>query len=106
MELLHSQSLISIDPRLERAVRDLRTLSGAEIELLSIKFPPDKDYEDRVAYIRLDGELDTLWKDWSDHREDIFWLENANISGKVVEIAQYLKIDKPEVDDFDELSNY
>ena len=96
-------ALESVDFQLARAIRNLRVLAGAHIELLSIKRPPEEDFEDDVAYITVDGELDTLWRDWSDSREDVFWLENHNFSGKIVEIARFLTpeaAEEPTGDDF------
>jgi len=87
---LPPQALESSNPQLARAIRNLRVLASAHIELLSIKRPPEEDYEDDVAYITVDGELDTLWRDWSDPREDVYWLENQDFSGKIVEIARFL----------------
>jgi hypothetical protein len=92
------QTLESSDPQLARAVRNLRVLAGAHIDLLGIKRPPEEDYEDDVAYLRVDGELETLWRDWSDHREDIYWLENHDFSGKIVEIARFLSPEVAEED--------
>ena len=98
-----AQALESTDPQLSRAVRNLRVLAGMHIELLKIKRPPDEGFEDDVAYLMIDGEPDTLWRDWTDHEEDIFWLENYNFTGKIVEIARFLTsevLEEPADDDF------
>lgn len=75
---------------LAQAVDHLRVLSKANIDLIKIRNPSIDDYEDFVADIRIDGEKDCLWRDWSDPREDIFWLEELDFSGSLTEMSSFL----------------
>ena len=76
------------DSLLERAVKHLEVHTGMNVELVSVC--KDAELDDTVASITIDGFADRLWRDWSDPRDNAYWLEEHDRSGTIKEIASSL----------------
>ena len=76
------------DSLLERAVKHLQVHADVEVNLIGIC--KDDDLDDTVALVTIDGFLDRLWRDWSDPRDNAYWLEGHDRSGTIKEIASSL----------------
>ena len=76
------------DSLLERAVKHLQVHADVEVDLIGIC--KDDDLDDTVALVTIEGCLDRLWRDWSDPRDNAYWLEGHDRSGTIKEIASSL----------------
>jgi len=73
-----------------QVVRNLCVLTKAQIDLLGIRKSEIEDFEDFVADLRIDGQPDRLWRDWSNSRDDVYWLEELDFSGSLIEMSSFL----------------